>query len=437
MSVWPHYFTTPGFRENDGIVMSHRAIAERMINPTSRPNNRILQGYTYFGQFIAHDVLEATNPKCRSRFVTPQLNLDSLYGDFNYGNKWRTLFHANGKFVHNQDDQHDLVRAADGKALIPEQRNDENVIIAQLHVFWQRVHDAIVESESLNTNLEIAVGSARRKTILTFQLLTLTDFAPLIFTDLVYDQYFKNHRTYLEPRVSGIPLTFSRAAFRFGHSLVRQNYRLNQNQSSEDLKDLLQGNRSDRRIPATMAINWELFFTDKHGENTSFLVDPVITTTMENVPNCEPATQEINIASQNLMAGAILGSGHDLVQSLLAQPNGLTMASDLALSPLQDLGPPFKGLDGMTIQELPLWPYILLEASQVSRGFRLGPLGSIICAETFRWMIESSSISIYKKGQFNSADVMRAMGEWGRTLFGSEEEISMARLITVLDSIGA
>ena len=61
---------------------------------------------------------------------TPHLDLDSLYGQAGV----EYLFN-NNKFILNSDN-HDLLRNQNGKAFIPDPRNDENYIIAQLqHLF--------------------------------------------------------------------------------------------------------------------------------------------------------------------------------------------------------------------------------------------------------------------------------------------------------------
>lgn len=102
-------------------------------------------GYTYLGQFIAHDIVPQTNPiPGRSRDVLPYLNMDSVYG---VGSQTAALLDERGSFPIRRltpQGPEDLPRV-DGVPNIPELRNDDNVIVSQLHLFWQRLHNVILQ----------------------------------------------------------------------------------------------------------------------------------------------------------------------------------------------------------------------------------------------------------------------------------------------------
>ena len=96
--------------------------AHKSITNSIEYNINIPSGYVFLGQFITHDL---------SFNKHSLLNLNTLYGECNY------LFSKN-KFIISK--KHDLNRNKDGIAIIPDSRNDENYIIAQLHLLFQLFH---------------------------------------------------------------------------------------------------------------------------------------------------------------------------------------------------------------------------------------------------------------------------------------------------------
>ena len=71
---------------------------------------------------------------------------------------------------------------------------------------------------------------------------------------------------------------------------------------------------------------------------------------------------------------------------------------------------------GLTIDNLPLWPYVLVEAMSTAEGKHLGVLGSLICAEVIGRAIRQAPVSIYD-GQWRSVDeVLATLGTLGARL---------------------
>src|SRR6202790_3947779 len=121
--------------------------------------------YTYFGQFIDHDLTfdpasslqQLNDPDALVDFRTPRLDLDSLYGrgpdDQPYmydGNKFRLgrpLFAnevpTNARDLPRYIDPNNA--QAPRRALIGDKRNDENVIVSQLHGAMLRFHNKLVD----------------------------------------------------------------------------------------------------------------------------------------------------------------------------------------------------------------------------------------------------------------------------------------------------
>jgi Animal haem peroxidase len=140
-------------------------------------NPAIEAGYTYLGQFIDHDLtfdptsqLQRQNdPDALNNFRTPRFDLDSVYGSGPDGDPF--LYDEGGVKLRIEStsydpNQLDLPRTAvlrrdgdgqlvlvdgqpildRGRALIPDPRNDENLIISQLHVAFMRFHNAVVDA---------------------------------------------------------------------------------------------------------------------------------------------------------------------------------------------------------------------------------------------------------------------------------------------------
>src|SRR5262249_14343620 len=122
----------------------------------NNPNNPThTAGTTFFGQFVDHDITfdttsklgVTTDPSVSPNSRTPSLDLDSVYGEGPYGSpqlydpgdadKLRIGF--GGLFE-------DLPRdAATNGAIIPDPRNDENLMIAGLQCAFILFHNAAVD----------------------------------------------------------------------------------------------------------------------------------------------------------------------------------------------------------------------------------------------------------------------------------------------------
>src|SRR5882762_7467249 len=131
-------------------------------------NAGVPAGYTYLGQFIDHDITfdpasslqQQNDPDALVDFRTPRLDLDSLYGrgpdDQHYmysGNKFRLgrkLFEGtvptNVRDLPRFNDPNDQDGAK--RALIGDKRNDENVIVSQLHAAMLQFHNRLVDQQA-------------------------------------------------------------------------------------------------------------------------------------------------------------------------------------------------------------------------------------------------------------------------------------------------
>jgi len=223
-------------------------------NTNKKQNGMLPAGYTYLSQFIDHDLTLDVTPlrsahACVERipnFRSPFLDLDQLYGGgpnvspFLYRNDYSG--HGKERFVIGPDRkkglEYDLPRNHEGIALVGDPRDDENLIIAQLHVAFLKYHNCVLNE--LEKGVESSVQSAgpvrgtlfeqaRRLVTWHYQYIVIND----LLGNLIDRDVFKALQLGTAPAVGSkfrcfsIPIEFSAAAFRFGHSMVRNHYPYN------------------------------------------------------------------------------------------------------------------------------------------------------------------------------------------------------------------
>ena len=249
----------------------------------------IPSAFTYFGQFIDHDLTfdpasslqKQNDPDALVDFRTPRFDLDSVYGR---GPDDQPYLYEDGRtFILGRPlsgaasnrRARDLPRSEVGdranprRAIIGDPRNDENVIVSQLQGLFHRFHNRIARGHK-----DWSFARIQQEVRFHYQWVVLNDFLPTIVSDGVLEKVVphlskksnvRTHKPNLEfyhPRNEPfMPLEFSAAAYRFGHSMVRPGYRLSETIgplaifAENDLKALT----GFRKFPATWAIDWGRF----------------------------------------------------------------------------------------------------------------------------------------------------------------------------------
>jgi Animal haem peroxidase len=226
---------------------------------TNPDNPTMTAGSTFVGQFIDHDItFDQTSqlgvpqdPLISPNTRTPMLDLDSVFGggpgirpdlyvpnsDGSVGPKLK----IGSGGVHE-----DVPRVANGdgtyRALLGDPRNDENVVIAGVHcahiLFYNRTVDALQQLDLRQfpaaaagtlVNPYVAFLVARQVVLWHYQWLLVNEHLPqIVGQDMVDDVLRRGNRFYRPPaREAFMPIEFSGAAYRFGHSIVRPSYRAN------------------------------------------------------------------------------------------------------------------------------------------------------------------------------------------------------------------
>src|SRR3954465_15375040 len=253
-------------------VSNLKQLSFAMVDLNQRGDDSpIPAAYTYFGQFVDHDITLEVQPadlppsasgsvpallapdmaplpadqipKVLRNFRTGTLDLDSLYGppaprDPKNGDKMLigtvTKLNATAEPLPRPEDKEDAnalprePRSADilhdRAAMIGDPRNDENLIVAQLHLAFLKAHNRIVDEGN-------SFEEARRILRQHYQHIIVHDFLKRVADPAVVDYILAEGAPWydLTNRPFFVPLEFASAAYRFGHTMVRAAYNFNTN----------------------------------------------------------------------------------------------------------------------------------------------------------------------------------------------------------------
>ena len=400
-----------------------------IVSTNDPRDSDLTAGMTYIGQLITHDIVPPTREGNRPRAfieqdtISTKLNLDSLYGNNDFQKNPR-YFSQNGKFYlgRAKDSAYgtDVLRL-NGQVCIPDIRNDENVIISQLHLFWQKFHNKVVDTYF---NGNVGLGSdtfqlVRHFVISVFHRIVIDEFLFQLLQPDIYQVYCIERQLFLlnDDPMKDLPREFSHAAFRIGHSMVRSHYKLQQNGAALGLKELfIKPDQHNQSIEAKHIIDWYLLFGRVtmgylNSQNAS-RIDLKLTKPMCHIPVVF-LNDGLNMIRANLDAGerAELLPGAWFVDQIKADKK-FAAAVDMtdhkdptyAASPLKSLEAVFP------VKKLPLWAYVLVEndASDKTdwerRGHtasHMGKVGSIIIAEVLMKSMAKVTVDSDVKAQLD------------------------------------
>lgn len=434
---------------------------EPSLNNPDGDNVNVPAGYTYLGQFIDHDITFDTttlqeiivDPLAVRNFRTPMLDLDSLYGSGPAVQPYLYQFTDPDLFLIGTTNEqpgagdpnvptklpNDLPRASSTLGIISDPRNDENLIVAQLHLAFLKLHNKVVagiKDGSIKRTSSVdrsPFEQARELVIWHYQWIVLHDFLPRILDKEQLELALKKGRSFYHFEVQPfIPVEFSVAAYRLGHSMVRAAYDYNRvftflpgGVTAATLEFLFaftakSGQLNDFAnipIPSDWIIDWRRFFEIDPAVrvNPSRKLDPFLVDPLKNLPNVPKPS---SLAVRNLQRGRSIGL-----------PSGQSVARRMRFKPLTP-SEIAQGSDGAVAAkhnfhiESPLWYYILKEAQIQSRGKHLGQVGSRIVAEVFVGLLEADSGSFLARnpnwqptlpaqnpGTFTMADLLKFVGD--------------------------
>ncbi|HET8952297.1 MAG TPA: heme peroxidase family protein [Solirubrobacteraceae bacterium] len=408
-------------------------------------------GFTYFGQFVDHDLtFDKTTVSFGANVSaadllqgrSPALDLDSLYGK-GPGNP------GSAKFF--KDDRHlkmgkteavgaigakqgfDLPR--DDKAVIPDKRNDENLAVAQTHLAMARFHNRVVDTAlPAGTAANQRFVRARELVVKHYQWVIRHDYLPRILEPSVVDDVFTNGRKIFEKNavatdVPTMPIEFSVAAFRLGHSMVRREYAWNHefpdDQGTLDFLFAFSGTSGfvggGSRLPSNWIADWRrLYDLTETGRNDlkappgqfnkARRIDTLLADPLKFLPSgsfggkfSDEGTIRANLAFRNLTRAKMvkLATGQKAVDFCKSKGVNVTLLTKAKLRD-GDGGASLSGLTAAQREKVlansPLWFYVLREAEL--NGGRLKGVGARIVAETIHRAMEGSRFSIVRDPAF-------------------------------------
>lgn len=355
---------------------------------TTQNNPRIKAGYTFLGQFIDHDLtLDTTSilerqvdVNATTNFRTPAFELDSIYG----------LGPAVQPYLYDQPeggklliaaDGNDLQRNAQGRAIIGDPRNDENIIISQLQLLFIKFHNKVYDTEFA----AMPPGRARFEAAQTFvrwhyQWMVLNEFLPRIVGSRLTAATLADPPFEFETEHAYMPVEFSVAAYRFGHSQVRPGYALGAGRGAA----LFPGDpnapfgtfdlRGFRKVPPELLVDWTFFFgaAAQPSKKIDTLISEVLLKLPTGVvPKDEPSRHR-SLATRNLQRGLDM-----------RLPSGQTLACHLRLPLLTEAEIWTTNGSKIGSGPAPLWFYCLREGEVKTGGHRLDGVGAAIVARTF------------------------------------------------------
>ena len=422
---------------------NRRKTAEAMTSGNLSPG-QIPAGFTYLGQFLDHDLtfdktalMEGVDisPADLEQARSPSLDLDSLYGvgpqDPGSAKFYSDGLHLKvGAAVGGPATQgFDLPRVASGttagEAIIPDPRNDENLAVAQIHLAFIRFHNKVVDSLPASMPPAQRFNEARKIVTKHYQWMIRTDYLPQICAPSVVANVFNSGRKIFEVGAAPntlptMPIEFSVAAFRLGHSMIRADYNWNKVFPNATLGQLFDFSHVSGGITGGIPSVWiadfrRLFdFGELSPQRPGLLVPAAkfnramrIDTRLVNplsalrVPDPQPRK---NLAFRNLLRANMvkLATGQQMVTFIRSK--GVNVPK-LTKAQIRD------GKNGATLGALttaqrnalttntPLWFYILREAEFNPAG-KLRAVGGRIVAETFHRAIEGSKFSIVRDTAF-------------------------------------
>ncbi|MEM9322713.1 MAG: heme peroxidase family protein [Pseudomonadota bacterium] len=393
-------------------LFSHDSLLEALGKPGGimdgdrTPDSNIPAGYTFFAQFVDHDVTLDTKTKLDSdqvqdpnkvpNFRSPSLDLDCVYG---FGPEASAhLYEGSTEKVitGTAANPEDLARAKDGTALIGDPRNDENIFVNQMHNLFIKLHNKFIDSG-------YEFEEAQRESRYHYQYIVLHDFLkrvcdPVIYKFALERLYRREFPLCYEPDDHGglfMPVEFSVAAYRFGHSMVRSQYRVRNTASGRirrvELFDetLMAGGFT--ALPPEITLDWRLLLDiDGSRPDASKAVDARLATELNNLPFLEagePNPNRRSLAFRNLLRGRSLGlpSGQAVAEALA--DCGYPIEPEVLSLPARR----FPGVGALSAKdkhalqhETPLFFYLLAEGGD---NDHLGPTGSAILMEVFGGML--------------------------------------------------
>jgi hypothetical protein len=389
------------------------------------PDSIIPAGFTYVGQFVDHDITfdisslldTQSDANTVNNMRTPALDLDSLYGrgpaldpflyvfpssapstaiKFQMGTNRNTgtggpagsAGTSTGMQVQTDFDVpriHDPLNpaASSHTAIIGDPRNDENLIVVQFHQAMMRFHNQVVDLLVLAAFTGDIFIEAKRLVTQHYQWAVVNDFLKRVCGATAVTTALGSVSAGVNSAFR-MPVEFAVAAYRFGHSMIRDTYWVNFNFPTATLQQVFQFNRNPNLpVLSNWVVDMNAFFetgVPVPVNNKARSIDSVLATQLEQLPGLTGLMAVL--AKRNLRRGLALGlpSGQGMAQFFGITP--MTTAELTQGLPANEVSL-LQNNGAILLTKTPLWYYVLREAAVLGGGNQLGPVGARIVARTF------------------------------------------------------
>jgi hypothetical protein len=353
----------------------------------SETDATVAAGWPFFGQFVAHDLTadrspigHHTDPDQIENFRSPRANLEVVYGAGPMGSPYLFQKDDPAKLLLGEGG-HDVARNHEGIALLGDQRNDVHLFMSQMHVAFINLHNLVVDQLRADGIPEDDVfETARRAATWHYQWVILDEFLPLLIGPELVDELLNGGGTLFRPgHHPYIPFEFADAAYRYGHSQVRESYLVNRDFGPVPVFPDLIGFGA---VPRDHVMDWTLQF-DVPGNGAAQRakkIDGRLPSSLIALPHQisgeDVGSDYSSLANRDLQRGQAIGL-----------PSGEAVAREMEVESLteEQLGLSAAGWE----DETPLWLYVLKEAEALHDGDRLGPVGGRIVGEVLIGIIDA------------------------------------------------
>ncbi len=280
--------------------------------------------YTYFGQFIAHDISFLENieepiarlnlssvyglgprksaqlfyfsehsDKSSINIPLVQLRLDKYKAKYLSGSriKYKEVYdfyriNEKNKFIKNKNWKYNILNffqiktspSRYGIPIIADSRNDENFILSQLHILFIRYHNFLASSLNSKFQREELFRETQKRVITIYHMVIILDYLEKILDSKVYEILISsgainihNFKLYAHNKRITLKQEFIKSAFRIGHSQVRSGYKINNHEGKKgEPGELLLFNKNKAepdlrgfKRDSRRWINWELLHFKK------------------------------------------------------------------------------------------------------------------------------------------------------------------------------
>lgn len=350
-------------------------------------------GLVFLGQFIDHDLTAndqfqtggSSNAERPINLRTPFLDLDHIYG---HGPNAQPSFYENRLYLRLSEDGKDVVRQS-GIAQIVDKRDDITGLTLQVHIAFRKFHNAIVNKllngnspNKLKANLRNKIFEmARNEMIGSYQGIVYNEFSKALLGRDLNLNY---------PKITNIPVEFSAAVFRIGHTLVPNEIKVNES------GDMLSPTSTDLRGENRIVVPWNLLVGKNAGKAGRF--DAKIAPVMQKLfiplaPQDPEGTLMVGGDNQNLGAGKLIdGVLHlDLIETNILRareqklPSGEEILAKISNFEYEE------DIHGAT----DLFLFVLKEAEK--NNFKFGPVGAFVYEKTITGVLKDDRFSILKR----------------------------------------